>query len=217
MAQASWRAALTTSLVVATATMLLATALGTAAAIGLWRGRFRGRGLVLALAIAPLAVPTIVTAIAMTLAFAPLGLANARAGLVLAHTALAVPLVVLVVLAGLRQFDPLLLRAAAACGAPPARAFRRVMLPLIAPTVAAAAVLAFATSLDESVIVLFLAGPEQRTLPRQMFAVMREQMDPTILAAASILVVAATVLMAASLILRRRFLRPWAADLARGL
>ena len=217
LADPTWRSALANSLIVAAATTVLATALGAAAAIGIWRRPFPGRSLVLALAIAPLAVPTIVTAIALTLAFAPLGLANTRTGLVLGHTVLAVPLVVLVVLAGLRQFDPLLLRAAASCGAAPGRAFRRIMLPLIGPGIAGGAVLAFAASLDESVLVLFLAGPGQRTLPRQMFAVMHEQMDPTILAAASVLVLAAAVLMAAALLLGARSVRSSAADPARGL
>lgn len=199
----TWLPALWNSLGIGAAACALATLLGTPAALGLWRGRFPGRGAVLGIILSPLAVPSIVTGVALTFAYAPLGLANSYTGLALAHAALGAPFVVVTVLATLARFDRTLLRAAAACGAGPGRTFRRVTLPLIAPGVVAGAVFAFATSLDESVVVLFLAGPEQRTLPRQMFAGLHDTFELTILAAATMLIGVSTLLMAALGLLRR--------------
>src|SRR5690606_6577599 len=121
-------------------------------------------------------------------AFAPLGLASTYLGLILAHAALGAPFVVVTVLATLSGFDRTLLRAAASLGAPPATAFRRVMLPLILPGVLTGALFAFATSFDEVVVALLLAGPEQRTLPRQMFAGINENISLAITAAATLLI-----------------------------
>jgi putative spermidine/putrescine transport system permease protein len=184
--------------------MLVATVLGTAAALGLHLGRFRGRGLLLALLTLPMVTPFIVTAAAMFFAFSAVGLAGTLGGLVLGHSVIAVPFVLLTVLASLATFDATLLRAAASLGAPPWMAFRRVLLPRIWPGVAAGAVFAFATSLDEFVITLFLAGPGQFTLPRQMYANVREYMTPTILAAASLLFLASFVMLLVTEALRKR-------------
>jgi putative spermidine/putrescine transport system permease protein len=204
-ASAFWLPALWNSLVVAAGASAVATALGTLAAFGLWRaGAFPGRALVMSVLLVPLAVPVIVVAVALLLAFGPLGLTDSFAGLIVAHAALGAPFVVVTVLAALAAFDPVQLRAAAACGAGPVTAFRRVALPQIAPGVAAGAVFAFATSLDEFVITLFLAGPGQFTLPRQMYANVREYMTPTILAAASLLFLASLVLLLVTEALRRR-------------
>ena len=126
------------------------------------------------------------------------------AGLVLAHTVLATPYVLLTVLASLQTFDATLLRAAASLGAGPATAFRRVMLPMIAPGVATGAIFAFATSFDELVVALFVAGPQQFTLPRQMFAGLREFLSPTIAAAAVLLILLSAVLLALSELARAR-------------
>ncbi|MGG5823405.1 ABC transporter permease [Falsiroseomonas sp. HW251] len=199
-----WTLATRNSLVVGACTMLLASALGTAAAIGLHLGQFRGRALILALLTAPMVTPFIVTAASLFFAFSLVGLAGTLAGLVLGHTVVAVPFVVITVLASLSTFDSGLLRAAASLGAPPAMAFRRVLLPRIWPGVAAGAVFAFATSLDEFVITLFLAGPGQFTLPRQMYANVREYMTPTILAAASLLFLASFVFLLLTEALRKR-------------
>ena len=199
-----WMLAARNSLLIGLAASALATLLGTLAAFGLWRARFAGRGLVLALLLAPMVVPSIVVAVALLLAFGPLGLANSHAGVIIAHAALGAPFVVVTVLAALQPFDERQLRAAAACGATPARGFLRICLPQIAPGVAAGAVFAFATSLDEVVVVLFLGGPAQRTLPRQMFSGLNDQISLTIMAAASLLILLSVLLLLAVTWLRRR-------------
>jgi len=199
-----WLPALRNSLIVGSGAALLATTLGTLAAFGLWRTRGGLRQVVMAVMLAPLVVPSIVVAVALLLAFGPLGLTNGFTGLIVAHAALGAPFVVTTVLAALAQFDPTQLRAAAACGASPARAFLRVCLPQIAPGVAAGAVFAFATSLDEVVVALFLAGPGQRTLPRQMFSAINDSISLTILAAATVLVALSLLLLLAVTLLRRR-------------
>jgi putative spermidine/putrescine transport system permease protein len=204
LANERWVLATRNSLVVAAATMAVATMLGTAAALGLHLGRFRFRGLILALLTLPMVTPFIVTAAALFFAFSAIGIAGTLTGLVLGHTVVAVPFVVISVLASLATFDPNLLRAAASLGAPPLMALRRVLLPRIWPGIAAGAVFAFATSLDEFVITLFLAGPGQFTLPRQMYANVREYMTPTILAAASLLFLASFVMLLVTEALRKR-------------
>ena len=141
-------------------------------------------------------LPSVVVAVGLLFAYAPVGLTNTYAGMILAHTALASPFVVVTVSATLAGFDRTLLRAAAASGAGPATTFRRVMLPLIAPGVVAGALFAFAISLDEVVVALFLAGPGQRTLPRQMFAGLNENLSLAIAAAATLLIVLSILLMA---------------------
>ena len=198
-----WMPALRNSLVIGAGAAAIATVLGTVAAFGLWQARIPGRQLILALIMMPLVVPSIVVAVSLLLFFGPLGLTNSFAGMILAHAALGVPFVVTTVSASLTQFDPVLLRAAAACGAGPITAFRRVALPRIAPGVAAGAMFAFATSLDEVVVALFIAGPGQRTLPRQMFAGLNDQVSLTIAAAASLMILLAILLLLLTSWLRR--------------
>ena len=132
------------------------------------------------------------------------GTTFAVCSLALAHPALATPFVVIPVSATLQSFDMNLARAAASLGASPLEAFRRVILPLILPGLASGALFAFATSFDEVIIVLFLAGPEQRTLPREMFSGIRENISPTITAAAVILTTASVIMLATMEGLRRR-------------
>jgi putative spermidine/putrescine transport system permease protein len=199
-----WGAALQNSLFVAAATTSIATPLGVLAAIGLWRTRSRAAALLLAVMSAPLLVPVVVVAIAFYFLFAPLGLTNSYAGLVLAHTALASPFVLIVVHVSLHGLNADLLRAGASLGAPPRLVFTRILLPLIAPGVVAGAVFAFMTSFDETVAALFIAGPHQRTLPMQMFDGVREQISPAITAAATLLVIASALLMGTAEMLRRR-------------
>jgi putative spermidine/putrescine transport system permease protein len=190
-----WLPALWNSLVIGGAAAALATALGVPAAFGLWRMRGAARAVAMGIVLAPLVVPVIVVAVALLLAFGPVGLVATHAGLIVAHAALGVPFVVVTVLAALEGFDAVQLRAAAACGAGPVRAFLRVCLPQIAPGVAAGAVFAFATSLDEVVVALFIAGPAQRTLPRQMFAGLNDQISLTTAAAAALLVALSVLLL----------------------
>jgi len=132
-----------------------------------------------------------------------LGLTNTRIGLVLAHTALATPFVVITVTATLASYDMNLTRAAQSLGASPFSAFMNVTLPLIAPGVISGAIFAFATSFDEVVVALFLTGAEQRTLPVQMFSGMRDQINPTIMAAATILLAVSIVLFVVASVLSR--------------
>lgn len=191
-----WLLATKNSFIVGMATAVLATALGTLGALGLFLGRFRGKALLVGLLATPMVVPVVVTAVAMYFAFALVGLNNTLTGLVLAHTVLSAPYVLITVLATLQTFDRDLLKAAATLGAPPHVAFFRVVLPSIAPGVATGALFAFATSFDELIVALFVAGPAQFTLPRQMFAGLREFLSPTIAAAAVLLIVCSIVLLA---------------------
>ena len=199
-----WLPSVWNSLIVGVSATLLATLLGTLAALGMWRARFPGQGLILALVISPMVVPVIIVAVGVYFAFAPLGLTDGYAGLILAHTTLAVPFVVVTVLATLSGFDRTLLRAAASLGARPLTTFRRITLPLILPGVASGAVFAFAASFDEVVVALLIAGPGQRTLPRQMFAGINDNISLTITAAATMLIAISLLLMVAVDALRRR-------------
>jgi len=190
-----WARATTNSFIVAPAATAIATVLGTLAAAGLHRVEFRGKGLLMAVLISPMIVPLVVTGLGVYLFFAPYGLANSYIGLILALAAIGAPFVVTTVSATLQGFDPNLLRASYSMGAGPVRTFFRVTLPIIAPGVIAGALFAFATAFDEIVITLFLAGPEQTTLPRQMFTGIRENISPVIAAVATILILFSTTLL----------------------
>lgn len=198
-----WISALQNSLIVASATAVLATLLGTMAAVGLMQTGRRVRAVVTVVLLSSLFVPVIVTAVAMYLLYAALGLANTHAGLVLAHTTLAAPFVVVVVRATLQGFDFNLLRAGASLGASPRMVLVRVMVPLVAPGVLAGAIFAFMTSFDETVVAIFLAGPARRTLPLQMFEGVRDQVSPAITAVATLLIVTSTCLLTMVELLRR--------------
>jgi putative spermidine/putrescine transport system permease protein len=199
-----WVLALKTSIIVAAFTTVIATTLGTLAALGLSRANFPARTSIMSVLISPMIVPVIISALGMYFFYTPIGLTNSLPGLTLAHTALATPFVVIVVTATLTGFDHSLSRAGASLGADPVRVFRKVILPLILPGVISGALFAFVTSFDEVVVVVFLAGPEQRTLPKQMFSGIREDISPTITAAASMLIVFAVVMLTTVELLRRR-------------
>ncbi|MFF7709201.1 ABC transporter permease subunit [Pseudomonas sp. NPDC007930] len=203
-ASGDWMQALGNSLKIAPAATLLATALGTLAAVGLSRGAFRGKALVMAVLISPMVAPVVIVAVGLYFFFAKWGLLNTYAGLVLAHAVLGAPFVVVTVNATLEGYNRNLSRAAASLGASPWYGFRRVTLPLIAPGVLSGALLAFATSFDEVVVTLFLASPAQRTLPMQMFAGIKENLNPTIAAAATMMVLSALLLLLTMEALRRR-------------
>ena len=199
-----WLRALANSLVIGFAATALATALGTLAALGLSNPAMPGRSLAMSLLISPMVTPVIISAAGMFFFYSDLGLAQTYPGLILAHTALGTPFVVITVTATLSGFDPNLTRAAASLGAGPVRTFRRIQLPLIAPGVISGALFAFATSFDEVVTVLFIGGLDQRTIPRQMWAGIREQISPAILAVATLLIAFALLLMLVVEWLRRR-------------
>lgn len=200
----AWTGALENSFIVATSTMILATVLGTLAAMGLWQSRSRIGLVILAILVSPLIIPVVIIAIALFFLYARLGLANSIWSLVLGHTSIALPLVVLTVAATLQTYNPNLTRAALSLGASPAKAFFSVMLPIIAPGVATGALLAFAASFDECVLSLFLGGPDQRTLPRQLFSGLRESITPVVAVAATLIITLAAGLLVASLLLRAR-------------
>ena len=200
----SWRRALGNSLFIGVTATALATTLGTLAAFGLSNPAMPARRLVTGLLISPMVTPLIISAAGMFFFYSSLGLSQTHAGLVLAHAALGTPFVVITVTAALSAFDANLARAAASLGAHPLTIFRRVQLPLIAPGVVSGALFAFAASFDEVVVVLFMAGEDQRTLPRQMWSGIREQISPAILAVATFLVAFAVLLLLAVDWLRRR-------------
>ncbi len=204
LASDRWLPSLANSLVVATATTLLATTLGTLAAQGLNRRSVPLRGLIMGLLISPMIVPVVITAVGMYFFLGQIGLLNTFLGLIIAHTALAVPFVVITVGATLAGYDTTLNRAGASLGAPPLTVFVKVTLPLILPGVISGGLFAFVTSFDEVVCALFIASPEQRTLPKQMFSGIREQISPTITAVATVLILFSTLLLMAIEVLRRR-------------
>lgn len=201
---AQWLLALKNSFIVGVATTILATALGTLTALGLAHARFRYKPLLMALLISPMIVPIVITAVAVFFFFAWVGLVGTYTGLVLAHTVLAAPFVVITVAATLQGFDQSLVRAGASLGASPVRVFFRITLPIVLPGVLSGALFAFAVSFDEVVVALFLAAPEQRTLPRQLFSGVRDTINPTVTAVATMLVAISGVLMATTELLRRR-------------
>ena len=202
-----WRFSLRNSLVVGVGATLIATVLGTVAAVGLAQVSFRGKAVLTAFLIAPIIDPLVIFAAGLYFFLTPLGLTNSLLGLTLAHAALGAPFVLLTVGATVAGFDRNLARAGASLGAGPFTVFRKITLPLIAPGVITGALFAFITSFDEVVVAIFLTGPGQRTLPRQMFDGIRENISPVILAAATILTFMALVLLVLAELLRRRSLR----------
>ena len=199
-----WMLALRNSVVVGVASTIVATVLGTLAAVGLSRPDMPFRGAIMGVLISPMIVPIIITATGMFFFFSAVGLSQTDVGLILAHALLGTPFVVITVTATLASFDRSLMRAAASLGAGPLRAFFAVQAPLILPGVVSGALFAFATSFDEVVVVLFLAEADQRTIPRQMWSGLREQISPTILAVATILVLISLALLGSLEMLRRR-------------
>jgi putative spermidine/putrescine transport system permease protein len=207
LASDAWRHAARNSLLVGIPASLLALAAGLPAAVALARSRSRLRPLIIGLVLSPMIVPIVITAVGMYFFFVEVGLVGTYTGLIMAHAVLGVPFVVITVTATLEGFDRNLLRAAAGLGANPQRAFRDVMLPLILPGVLSGGLFAFATSFDEIVVALFLAAPEQRTLPRQIFSGVREYVSPAIAAVAVLLTLVSTALLVTTELLRRRSAR----------
>ena len=191
----AWLRATGTSFQVALGTMILATALGTLAAFGLVRRRFVGRDLLLALILSPLIIPGIVIAVAIYLVFARVHLVGSPLGLVLAHTVLALPLVVVNVAATLQGFDESVERAAMSLGAGPIRTFRYVTFPLIRPGIVAGALFAFMASFDEVIVAIFLSGRTATTLPKRMWDSVLLETDPTIAAISTMLIILAMLVL----------------------
>ncbi|MDX1609097.1 MAG: ABC transporter permease [Halofilum sp. (in: g-proteobacteria)] len=199
-----WIEGIKNTFIIAIASTFLATSLGTIAALGLSRPYIPGRNILMAMLISPMVVPLIISAAGMYFFYSDIGLAQTYPGIILAHTALGTPFVIITVTATLVGFDQSLVRAAAVSGADPTTTFFKVIMPLIAPGVISGALFAFITSVDEIVIVYFIAGPEQKTVPLKMFSGIREEISPTILAVASILVGISVLLLVSLELIRRR-------------
>ncbi|NAX23636.1 ABC transporter permease [Vibrio sp. V39_P1S14PM300] len=199
-----WLLALKNSTFIALAATLIATVLGTLAAMGLANSRLPLRNTIMALLISPMIVPLIISAAAMYFFYTRLGISQTFVGIILAHAALGTPFVVITVTATLSGFDHTLVKAGYSLGAGPVYTFRHVTLPLIRPGMISGALFAFGTSFDEVVVALFLTGAEQKTVPRQMWSGIREQISPTILAVASMLILMSVLLLVTLELLRRR-------------
>jgi putative spermidine/putrescine transport system permease protein len=222
--RATWVQAAKNSFWVGLWATLLATVLGTIAALGLSRPEMPYRRLIMALLISPMIVPIIIIAVGMSFFYAKACvapdsamalifgwmlsekgcLANSHLGVIVAHAVLGIPFVIITVTATLSGFDQSLVRASQSLGANPRTTFFKVIMPLILPGIISGALFAFVTSFDEVVAVLFIAGPDQQTIPRQMFNGIREAISPAILAVATILVIFSICLLATVELLRRR-------------
>ena len=185
-------------------TMLFATVIGTLASVGVVQGRFPGHRIVAGLILAPLMMPTIVLAVSLYYLFARYGIVGTHLALVLAHTAIALPFVFVVVSAALQRLDPALGQAASVMGAGQVDVLRRITLPLIAPAIGVAALFAFLASFDELIVALFLAGTRTTTLPKRMWDSIREEIDPTTAAVATLLIGLSILVLLLIEVLRRR-------------
>lgn len=199
-----WLASLKNSLFVGAVSTVLATVLGTLAAYAFARRNLPMPTAILGFLIAPLIVPPVISGLGMYFLMAKFGLTATMPGVIMAHTVLAAPFVLITVTATMQGFDMGLLRAAASLGASPFTAFMTILVPVVSPGIVSGALFAFMTSFDEVVITLFLAGPAQRTLPLKMFEGLRDNIDPSILAMATFLMlVAALTLMTALFLVNR--------------
>ena len=204
LANPNWILAIKNSFFIGFFATIVATVLGTTAAVGLASPAMPFKRIITALLLSPMIVPLIIIAAGMFFFYTRFNLVGTYLGLIIAHAALGVPFVIVTVTATLVGFDRSLYHAGLSLGAHPLRTFMDVILPLIRPGVISGALFAFVTSFDEVVLVLFLAGPDQRTIPRQMFSGLREQINPTILAVATLLVVVSMALLVTLELLRRR-------------
>lgn len=210
-----WQRSFKNSLIIAPIATVISVTLGTLAAIGLSQSHVPGKRAIMAILISPMIVPLIISATGMFFFYSDignflegtLGMGKNLVGyikVILAHAVLGIPFVIITVTATLVGFDRSLTRAAANMGADPVTTFFRVQMPLILPGVISGGLFAFITSFDEVVVVLFVGSASQKTLPWQMFTGLREQISPTILAVATILVVMSILLLTTVELLRRR-------------
>ncbi len=204
LTNSDWQGALKNSFAIAPVATIISVSLGTLAAIGLSQPFVPFRRAIMAIMISPMIMPLIISAAGMYFFYSRVGLQGTYVGVVLAHAALGIPFVIITVTATLVGFDRSLTRAAANLGANPVTTFFRVQMPLILPGVVSGGLFAFITSFDEVVVVLFVGSAGQKTLPWQMFTGLREQISPTILAVATILVVLSVLMLTTLELLRRR-------------
>ena len=199
-----WMRGTVNSFFIGTISTLLATALGTLAALGLSRPHMPYKGLIMSILISPMIVPLIITAAGMFFFYAKINLVYTFTGIILAHVALSTPFVVITVTATLVGFDTNMTKASQSLGAKPMRTFFKVIMPLILPGVISGALFAFITSFDEVVIVMFMASLDQLTIPKQMWAGIRQEISPVILCMATCLVALSIFLLTTVELLRRR-------------
>ena len=199
-----WMYATVNSFFVGLTSTFIATSLGTLAALGLSRPHMPYKGLIMSILISPMIVPLIITAAGMFFFYARFNLVYTFTGIIMAHVALATPFVVITVTATLVGFDTNMTKASQSLGAKPIRTFFKVIMPLILPGVISGALFAFITSFDEVVIVMFMASLDQLTIPKQMWAGIRQEISPVILCMATCLVILSILLLSTVEILRRR-------------
>lgn len=199
-----WVDATILSIQVGLVTAVLATVLGTAAALALTRGSFRGKQTINSFVVSPLIIPTIIVAIGIYFFYSRIRLVGNPTGLIIAHTALAIPFVVVNVSATLEGFDERLEWAAMNLGANRWQTFFQVTLPIIRPGVFAGALFAFITSFDELIVALFVSGSGAVTLPRKMWDGLRQEIDPTIAAVSTILILVSVAVLGSAELLRMR-------------
>jgi putative spermidine/putrescine transport system permease protein len=193
VSSSSWMQATATSFQAGALTTLVATPLGTLAAYGLFASQLRAARALHTLMLTPIIVPVILVAIGVFYVYVKIKLVNSLAGIVLAHSMLALPLVMLVVGSALKSFDMNQEMVARSLGASRARAFWTVTLPQIRFSLVSAALLSFLTSFDEVILALFIAGGDNSTLTRNMFNALRDQIDPTIAAISTLMIVVTTL------------------------
>ena len=199
-----WGLATKNSIIIAFFATIGSTILGTVAALGLSSRHMPYKAAFMALLISPMIVPLIISGTAIFFFMAKVRLAATHTGIILSHIILGTPFVVITVTATLSGFDHSVTRAAASLGSNPVNTFMKITLPLIMPGVISGALFAFVTSFDEVVVVLFLAGLENTTIPIQMWVGLREQLSPTIMAVATCLIVMSTLILVTAELLRRR-------------
>ena len=199
-----WGLAAKNSLMVAFFATIGSVLIGTLAAVGLSSRHMPYKGIIMAILISPMIVPLIISGVAIFFFMAKVGLAATHTGIIIAHIILGTPFVVITVTATLSGFDHSVTRAAASLGSTPINTFMKITLPLILPGVISGGLFAFVTSFDEVVVVLFLAGLENTTIPIQMWIGLREQLSPTILAVATCLIIMSTLILVTAELLRRR-------------
>jgi putative spermidine/putrescine transport system permease protein len=199
-----WGLAFRNSLIIALFATIGATLLGTLAALGLSSKYMPYKALIMSILISPMIVPLIISGSALFFFLAKVGLSSSFVGIIIAHIILGTPFVVITVTATLIGFDHSLTRAASSLGSTPSNTFFKIILPLITPGVISGALFAFVTSFDEVVVVLFIAGPGQTTVPIQMWTGLREQLSPTILAVATCLIIGSVIILVLMELLRRR-------------
>ena len=199
-----WGLAAKNSLIIAFFATIGSTILGTVAALGLSSRHMPYKAAIMALLISPMIVPLIISGTAIFFFMAKVGLSATHTGIILAHIILGTPFVVITVTATLSGFDYSVTRAAASLGSNPVNTFMKITLPLILPGVISGALFAFVTSFDEVVVVLFLAGLDNTTIPIQMWVGLREQLSPTIMAVATCLIIMSTLILLTAELLRRR-------------